>query len=141
MRKMRKSQTTIKKWARKPNRPNHNLQHKDLVCCNIYCKKPLTEYEFDRQTRSYKYRFCITCRSNNRKKNLAVRWKCLGCDVIMDGTWGIVGRYYCTVYGNRCEGIRKRRSRYANTRNAQIRLAKAIHEAGGLEHYRSKISI
>lgn len=138
---MRKSQTTIKKWARKPNRPNHNLQHKDLVCCNLYCGKPLTDYEFARQTRSYKYRFCIRCRSNNRKKNLAIKWKCLGCDILMDGTWGTVGRYYCTVYGKRCDGIRKRRNKEANIKNAQIRLAKAIQKAGGLKYYKAKISI
>ena len=132
---MRKSQTTIKKWARNPQRPNHNLQHKDLICCNLYCGKPLTDYEFARQTRSYKYRFCIRCRSNSRKKNLAIKWKCLGCDILMDGTWGIVGRYYCTVYGKRCEGIRKRRNEEARIKNARIRLAKAIHNAGGIENY------
>ena len=138
---MRNQRTTIKKWGRRPNRPNHNLQHKDLICCNIYCNKPLTDYEFSRQTRSYKYRFCITCRSNNNKKNLAIKWKCLGCETLMDGTWGVVGRYYCTVYGKRCEGIRKRRSKYANVRNAQIRLAKAIQKAGGLKHYKARITI
>ena len=65
---MRKSRTVMKKWARRPERPNHNLQHKDLICCNIYCKKPLTEYEFDRQTKSYKYRFCIRCRKLSKKE-------------------------------------------------------------------------
>ena len=120
---------------------NHSLTHKDLVCCNIYCHKPLTDYEFGRQPMSYKYRFCIRCRSNNRKKNLAIRWKCLGCEVLMDGTWGIVGRYYCTIYGKRCEGVRKRRCKEANIKNYRIKLAKAIHKAGGLEFYKAKISI
>ena len=131
----------MKKWGRRPNRPNHNLQHKDLVCCNIYCHKPLTDYEFGRQTKSYKYRFCIRCRSNNRKKNLAIRWKCLGCEVLMDGTWGIVGRYYCTVNGKRCEGIRKRRCKQANIKNARIKLVNAILKAGGIENYHARITI
>lgn len=103
---------------------NHTLSHVDLVCCNIYCHKPLTDYEFDRQIKSYKYRFCIRCRSNNNKKNLAIKWKCLGCDILMDGTWGVVGRYYCTVYGYRCEGIRLRRNKEARIKNARLRLTK-----------------
>jgi len=59
----------------------------------------------------------------------------------MDATWGTVGRYYCTVYGKRCEGIRKRRNKEANIKNARIRLAKAIHKAGGIEHYHARVTI
>jgi hypothetical protein len=59
----------------------------------------------------------------------------------MDGTWGIVGRYYCTVYGKRCEGVRKRRCKEANIRNARIKLANAIIKAGGIENYHARITI
>jgi len=138
---MRKKQTHKRKWARRPERPNYNLQHKDLVCCNVYCHRPLTDYEWDRQTKSYKYRFCIKCRINNSKKNMPVAWNCLGCGVVLDATWGITGRYYCTTFGKQCEGVRRKRLEQSRISNLQKKLAREAVKQGGLQHYRSKISI
>ena len=112
------------------------LRNKDFYCANIHCDFPLTKYEQDRQHKSWKYRFCHTCRCRSTFKTKAsIEWKCIGCGKIMSVA-NRIGQYYCD---QTCH--QKQRSKDICKAYRVNKLAKAIVNAGGLEHYKVKISI
>jgi hypothetical protein len=81
------------------------------VCQSVDCRKPLTEYEINRQKlspRTFKYRFCRKCRQKPDHCSSAVRWRCRLCPHIMCASDTLRGRYYCEPCAE-LEG--KRRSR------------------------------
>ena len=64
-----------------------------IECANIRCNNGLTLYEFKRQSKSKKYRFCNKCR-NSKTRNYST-WKCITCDVLMTSTTSLFGKLYC----------------------------------------------
>lgn len=65
----------------------------DIECANIRCNNVLTLYEFKRQNKSKKYRFCNKCR-NSKTRNYST-WKCITCNVLMNSTTSLFGKLYC----------------------------------------------
>ena len=113
----------------------NNLTHVDYICCNIYCKKLLTDYELGRQNRSYKYRFCIKCRMVLHDSYIA--WYCLGCNKIMtESIGGVTGRYYCTKQGFICEGEKLIKKKHQARWYKINKLAKSIVSQGGLQNFK-----
>ena len=83
----------------------------ESYCQSVDCHKPLTVYEIERQKllpRSFRYRFCRSCRQIPEYCSNAVRWRCRLCPQIMSANDTLRGRYYC-VPCSVTEG--KRRSR------------------------------
>ena len=93
----------------------------EVWCQSIDCRKPLTEYEINRQKllpRSFRYRFCRKCRQIPDHCNSAVRWRCRLCPQIMCASDTLRGRYYC---GPCAESEGKRRSRLKANNLARVR--------------------
>ena len=83
----------------------------DTHCQNITCKKPLTDYELERQNiRAYRYRFCRRCRQMPNNSLKSVVWKCKICTVTMDARSSTRGKFYCDVCAN-TESIRRSKLR------------------------------
>ena len=111
------------------------LRRKDDNCVNIYCNKLLTQYELDRQYKSWKYRFCVKCRRLTKNGRGTVEWKCIKCGKIMSKE-NRIGQYFC---GRDCrEGGRAAYSLKIYKIN---RLAQQISKQGGIDKYKCKMTI
>lgn len=111
------------------------LRRKDDNCINIYCDKLLTQYELDRQYKSWKYRFCVKCRRLTKNGRGTVGWKCIKCGKVMN-TANRIGQYFC---GRNCrEGGR---AAYSLKMYKIKRLASQIAKQGGIDKYKCKMTI
>jgi len=117
------------------------LTHVDFICCNIYCAKPLTDYELGRQNKQYKYRFCIKCRINmSGRKNVNIAWRCLGCNILIPNIVRPLGRYHCKSDG-RCVGMRKNKLVLQAKWYKRNKLARSIVKQGGIENYKCQTKL
>ena len=111
------------------------LQRKDDNCVNIYCNKLLTQYELDRQYKSWKYRFCVKCRRLTKNGRGTVEWKCIKCGKAMNVA-NRIGQYFC---GRECR--ESGRGASVLRRYRIKRLASQIVKQGGIDKYKCKITI
>ena len=111
------------------------LRRRDNNCVNIHCSRLLTDYELTRQHKSWKYRFCNTCRRLITANRGTVEWKCIKCGKTMS-VENRIGCYFC---GKECrEGGRG----LSVLRRYRIkRLASQIVKQGGIDKYKCKITI
>ena len=92
------------------------LRHRDDNCINIFCGKPLTDFEKKRQGRSYKMRFCRYCRTYRHKNGSSkCAWKCIGCEKILDyNSVEFTGQYWCTKGDELCPTQLNQRREHQN---------------------------
>lgn len=107
------------------------LNHRDFYCANLHCDYPLTQYELDRQTRGWRYRFCRNCRINITSGRGCIEWKCLSCDTIMSHG-AVIGMYFCS---RKCK--EKKRVKRKMLEYRMDKLIKDIKEQGGIEKYKT----
>jgi len=112
------------------------LKRRNDNCVNIHCNILLSQYEIDRQYRSWRYRFCNKCRRLTKNGRGTVEWKCVKCGKIMS-TANRIGQYFC---GRECrEG--GSRAAYSLKIYKLNRLARQISKQGGIDKYKCKMTI
>ena len=119
----------------------NKLSHVDLICCNIYCARPLTDFELERQNKQYRYRFCIKCRMKvSSRTSFQVSWRCLGCGVLLANIDKPIGKYYCKPDA-RCDGRAKKKLIQQARSYKRNKLARSIIEQGGFKNYKCNTKI
>jgi hypothetical protein len=80
--------------------PIKKIWNGDYKCINLDCERDIPEHIVEKQFKAPKYRVCVRCR--NFKD---VRWKCVGCGIIIDDNDKITGGFYCS---NTCRTSRQK---------------------------------
>jgi len=73
------------------NNPTKDVWNGDYKCINIECDRSIPPHYVEKQFTSPKHRVCTKCRNYS-----SVRWKCLGCDNILNNNDKRMGGFYCS---------------------------------------------
>ena len=72
--------------------PTKEVWNGDYKCINIDCDKNIPPHIVEKQFTHPKSRVCVRCR--NFKD---IKWKCIGCDNIIDNNIKKLGVFYCSI--------------------------------------------
>ena len=72
--------------------PDKDVWNGDYTCINIDCDKNIPAHIVEKQFTHPKNRVCSSCKSSP-----IIRWRCIGCDGIINNTVKRSGMFYCSV--------------------------------------------
>jgi hypothetical protein len=72
--------------------PDKDVWNGDYTCINIECDKNIPAHIVEKQFTHPKNRVCSSCKSSP-----IIRWRCIGCDGIINNTVKRSGTFYCSV--------------------------------------------
>ena len=72
--------------------PDKDVWNGDYTCINIECDKNIPAHIVEKQFTHPKNRVCSSCKSSP-----LIRWRCIGCDGIINNTVKRSGVFYCSV--------------------------------------------
>tara|TARA_R110002110_G_scaffold43638_1_gene135199 strand:+ start:50 stop:625 length:576 start_codon:yes stop_codon:yes gene_type:complete len=74
------------------NPPNKDVWNGDYTCINIECDKNIPAHIVEKQFTHPSNRVCSSCKSSPM-----IRWRCIGCNDVMNNTVKRSGTFYCSV--------------------------------------------
>jgi len=72
--------------------PAKEVWNGDYKCINIDCERNIPANVVEKQFTHPTYRVCSSCKNRD-----SIRWKCIGCDGVINSNTKRVGSFYCSV--------------------------------------------
>jgi len=72
--------------------PAKEIWNGDYKCINIDCDRNIPAYIVKKQFTHPTYRVCSSCKIRD-----SIRWKCIGCDGVINNNMKRSGSFYCSV--------------------------------------------
>jgi len=72
--------------------PAKEIWNGDYKCINIDCNRNIPAYIVKKQFTHPTYRVCSSCKIRD-----SIRWKCIGCDGVINNNMKRSGSFYCSV--------------------------------------------